>query len=94
MEGKEYGTTTGRRRKVNYMNLDKLIESTMISGTTDLIISKVDVLREVNIYKLYHKNQLICFESIDEMKKYIASELKKCCVLLVNIIFSDNPETI
>ena len=94
MEGKEYGTTTGRRRKVNYMNLDKLVESVIISGTTDLIISKVDVLKKVNIYKLYHKNQLVCFENIDEMKKYIANELTTRCDLLTNIIFSDSPEII
>lgn len=94
MKGKEYGTTTGRRRKVNYMNLDKLTKSVIISGTTDLIISKVDVLIELDIYKLYHKKELVCFENIEEMKKYITSNLRKQCELIDNIIFSDNPETI
>ena len=94
LEGKEYGTTTGRKRKVNFMNLDNLIVAANVSGTTELIISKVDVLTELGIYKLYHNNQLVWFENIEEIKKYITSELKKCCELLVNIIFSDNPETI
>ena len=94
MKGVEYGTTTGRKRKVNYMNLDKLIQSVNISGTTDLIISKIDVLRELDIYKLYHNNQLVSFGSIDEMTKYITSKLQQSCDLLFNIIFSDNPETI
>ena len=37
--GNEFGTTTGRRRKVNWLNLDKLIKAINISGTTHIIIS-------------------------------------------------------
>ena len=51
-EGKEYGTTTGRRRKVNWLNIIKLGEAINISGTTHVIISKIDVLININIFKL------------------------------------------
>ena len=46
-EGEEYGTTTGRKRKVNFLNLDKLIYSINISGTNNLIMSKIDILENV-----------------------------------------------
>ena len=52
--GQEYGTTTGRRRKVNYLNLDKLIFALNTGGGSHLIVSKCDVLEEARIFKLYY----------------------------------------
>ena len=57
LEGEEYGTTTGRKRKVNWLNFDKLVEAINKSGTTDIIISKIDVLEKVNSFKLIFNNQ-------------------------------------
>jgi adenylosuccinate synthase len=37
--GQEYGATTGRRRTVNWLNLDKLLTAINLSGTTKLTIS-------------------------------------------------------
>ena len=42
--GHEYGVTTGRRRKVNWLNLDKLVDSCNLTGTTTLIINKCDII--------------------------------------------------
>mgnify|MGYP001369377414 FL=1 len=78
-EGKEFGTTTGRMRKVNWLNLDKLIQAINITGTTDIIISKVDVLEKVNIFKLIHNRNLKIFNSIDGMKEYINMNLTNNC---------------
>ena len=50
--GQEYGTTTGRRRKVNWLNLNKLIHAINVSGTTHIVISKNDVLVDLNIFKI------------------------------------------
>ena len=50
--GKEYGVTTGRKRKVNWLNVDLLIKAVNISGTTHLVISKIDILKQLNIYIL------------------------------------------
>ena len=93
-EGKEFGTTTGRMRKVNWLNLDKLIQAINITGTTDIIISKVDVLEKVNIFKLIHNRILQIFNSIDGMKEYINMNLTNYCKYLTNIIYSDNVEFI
>ena len=92
-EGKEYGTTTGRRRKVNWLNIVKLGEAINISGTTHVIISKIDVLININIFKLYG-SELISFDNINLMKKYIEIFLHNYCNNLEDIIYSDNVETI
>ena len=92
--GKEYGTTTGRRRKVNWLNIDKLIYSINISGTTDLIISKVDVLEKVNLYKVIYNNTIIEYQDFVMMKKNINKILRNNCLLLDKIIYSNDPETI
>ena len=80
--GKEYGTTTGRKRKVNWLNLDKLIEAINISGTTILIVSKVDVMEIVGIFKLIHNETIHWFDCLQSMKKYIDSTLRKKCPLM------------
>ena len=41
--GNEFGVTTGRKRRVNWLNMDKLIKTINFSGTTHFIISKVDI---------------------------------------------------
>ena len=92
--GEEYGTTTGRRRTVNYLNLDLLIKAVNISGTTHIIISKVDVLEKAKVYKYYHKNKLNSCLSLENLMFTIRKILLDSCLLLKCINFSDNPETI
>lgn len=38
----EYGTTTGRERRLGYLDLPQIRRANMINGTTELIISKLD----------------------------------------------------
>ena len=92
--GNEFGTTTGRARKVNWLNLDKLIKAIQISGTTDIIISKVDVLKEVGVWKYYLRGKLHEFFSEDELIINIKNNLNMNCNILDNIIFSNSPESI
>lgn len=90
--GKEYGTTTGRMRTTNWLNLDKLIEAINISGTTIIIISKIDVIEKINIYKLFYNFNIINFDNFSQMKEFINDKLKEHCNLLDEIIYSDNVE--
>ena len=92
--GQEYGVTTGRRRKVNWLNLDKLIEAIEVSGATDLIVNKCDILQKVGVYRLFHNSNLIEFESLEQMKEYIQIYLFKSSTLLKRVLFSGNPELI
>jgi len=92
--GKEYGVTTGRRRKVNWLNLDMLINATNIMGTTDLIINKCDIIIEFGKFKVFQNGALVSFLSFDEMSKYITKVLYKECSYLADITFSYDPEKI
>lgn len=93
-EGREYGVTTGRRRKVNWLNINKLQQAINYSGTSHLIISKLDVLDNLKLFKLIYNNDIISFTNMNDMKKYIEEYLNNNCVELINIIYSDDVENI
>lgn len=42
--GKEYGTTTGRARRVGWLDLESVKFSCDVSGITDIAITKIDIL--------------------------------------------------
>lgn len=92
--GQEIGTTTGRKRKTNWINIDKLIYAINVSGTTDLIISKVDVIERLGIFKGYHNDTLVNFDSIENMKDYIKSTIYTNCHFVNDIIFSGTVDSI
>ena len=92
--GHEYGTTTGRRRKVNYLNLDKLIESLTITGATHLIVNKNDILEKLNIFKLFYGGRLVEFDNWYKMARFIDSATATECSDLQTIIFSKSPEIV
>ena len=69
--GNEYGSTTGRRRQCNYLNLDKLLEALYINNCNVCIINKMDVLEQLDVYRLYHKGELKKFNTSSEMETYI-----------------------
>ena len=93
-EGNEYGTTTNRARLVNYLNLNKLISAIEISGTTELIISKVDIVEKAHIFRYYYQDILHTVDTLQQMKDNIQEILYSNTSLLKNIIFSSNPEKI
>jgi len=89
--GEEYGVTTGRKRKVKWLNLKKLIKAIHISGVTHLVISKVDILEKAKTFKLFDQNEiLLVFNTIEQMRFYIETILKENCNL-TSIVFSNTP---
>jgi adenylosuccinate synthase len=52
--GNEFGSTTGRKRQCNWLNLSKLIKAIKVNSCTDLVLSKCDILRSLNEK---HENQ-------------------------------------
>lgn len=97
--GEEFGVTTGRRRKVNWLNLDKLVRAVKITGTTNIVISKCDILDKVSCYKLTFNNSLKEFSSLEEMKFFIKQVLTNSCVpteggMLSEVVFSSSPKEI
>jgi len=92
--GAEFGVSTGRKRKVNWLNLDKLIKAINISGTTDLIVSKVDILEKAKIFKVIYKSEVVEYKNINDMLSSVENILKSNCRLLDNINFSNNVNNI
>ena len=91
--GKEFGTTTGRRRIVNYLNLDKLIQAINMSGTTHLIMSKVDIVCEVGVFKYYFQGILHECSDIQCMKSCLANIIRRY-TSITDIVFSSKPTEI
>ena len=92
--GNEIGATTGRQRKVNWLNVDKLIKSINISGTTHVIISKTDILFDLKLFKIIHENKTVTFNTLKEMEAYILNIIMKECRFVKKILFSNNVETV
>ena len=92
--GEEYGSTTGRQRIVNWLNVDKLIKAINISGTTSLIISKVDIIQKLGIYKIYYKEKLISYENYNNMKDDLISIICSNCIICKDIFISNNPHSL
>ena len=92
--GNEFGTTTGRMRKINWLNLDKLVKSINISGTTDVIISKVDILEIISVFKYIWNEKIIEHKSLNLLINSVREVIHNSCPLVQNIVFSDNPKKI
>ncbi|NBW13376.1 MAG: hypothetical protein EBR82_35740 [Caulobacteraceae bacterium] len=92
--GQEFGSTTGRKRIVNWLNLNKLIDSIKISGVTKLIINKCDILEKIHTYKLFQNNNLYKFNTLQTMQSFIRNQLNHILHESVDITFSGNKEHI
>ena len=88
-EGSEFGATTGRRRQVNWMDVNLLLKAVNLNGVTDLVINKVDILRNVGRWALIN-DEKIEFDSEGEFKSYV----EKVFPSGVKVYWSDSPERI
>lgn len=88
-EGKEVGATTGRRRQVNFLNINSLIKAFRISGVTELIVNKMDVLQNVNCWKIISNNEVIDLQTEENFKLFLEKALPK-----TTIKYSYSPEVI
>lgn len=82
--GMEFGATTGRKRKVRWLDLDGVIKAININGVTELIINKADILEQVGVFKYVYNETLHQVSTLEEFKKAVNSI----------IIDNDGPHTI
>ena len=80
--GQEFGATTGRKRQTNWIDLDFLAKSCRINGVTDLVINKMDVMREVMGDEEWE----------NEFRHRVSNIAEQCGV--PRVYFSDNPYSI
>jgi adenylosuccinate synthase len=92
--GEEYGSTTGRRRQVNWMNMQLLERGININGVTHLVFNKVDVLRAVQRWAVIDHGKVVKFKSEKAMKEFIAKRLRSLGLRKDHVFFSESKETI
>ena len=79
--GQEFGATTGRPRKCNWLDLDLLRKAIQINGVTHLIMNKMDVLKEVQTWRVRNGDlRALHFLSEQAMKEHIKEEAISCGV--------------
>jgi adenylosuccinate synthase len=88
--GHEYGATTGRRRQCNYLDIDHLSKIVRRMGVTDLLINKMDVLRQANVWKLKTAISILQFDSEEAFANAITDSVPNT----VSITLSDRPDRI
>lgn len=92
--GCEYGATTGRARQVNYLDLDSLTIAANINGVTDLIMNKVDILQQLDEWKLYNRGNLINCGKQETFEETVKDILFSNCPSIEQVIFSFSPNEI
>ena len=91
--GQEFGATTGRPRKCNWLDTKLLRKAIRINGVTDLIVNKMDVLKEVETWRVREGDkQFVYFLNEEAMKEHITIEARSSGVR--DISFSYSPEAI
>jgi len=99
-KGQEFGVTTGRRRAVNWLNIDRLIRAVNMTGTTHLIVSKCDVLEESDVIKVkfsgdkFEPDTYINLASIIKFESFIIKQVEEYCEGIKSVRFSYSPESI
>ena len=92
--GKICEAASGIARKVNWLNMNKLVEAVNKSGVTHLAVAKCDVLESLNLLKMTYNGVLMQADSIEEMKKAITLIIRNDCDLVEDIYFAHSPESI
>ena len=95
--GKEYGATTGRPRKIQWLDLPRLFDSVLMSGATTVYINKIDILREVDVWKLSFASEgdFEPVECVDEAEfRWRIKDYLSVLPWTVELIFSGDPNGI
>jgi adenylosuccinate synthase len=92
--GEEFGATTGRRRQVNWMNMQTLEKAIRMNGVTHVVFNKIDVLRKVGEWCVIDDDQVHHFENEKKMQSFITARLRKLDIPRNRIFFSENKDRI
>ena len=90
--GDEYGATTGRKRQVNWMNMNLLEKAANINGVTHLVINKMDILEKVKRWTTIHNDNLVSYLDSRGFTTHIKSSLSDTNI--DNFYFSSSPQHI
>jgi len=92
--GQEYGATTGRLRKVNYLNTETLYKSIKVNHPTHIVLNKLDILRAVKDWRMINPLGM----SVDLISEnYFCAEIESFVNGIdpsISVIFSDSPDRV
>ena len=71
--GAEFGSTTGRKRQCNYIDLDRLAEAAFVNQVTHVVINKCDVLTDPRVDT--YRTTAASFHDMDRLEREICDRL-------------------
>jgi len=92
--GEEFGATTGRRRQVNWMNMQTAERAIRMNGVTHVVFNKVDVLREAGQWAVIDNDKVIPFEGEQPMQEFVKKRLTALTIKPENVFFSESKDKI
>ncbi len=98
--GQEFGVTTGRKRAVNWLNLDRLIRAVNMTGTTHLVVSKCDILEKASVKKIkfsggkFEPDTYMNIKDMNQFEHFVEKQIRENCFEIKTIKFSYSPEMI
>jgi adenylosuccinate synthase len=93
IHGKEKGVTTGRKRKVRYLCVERLINSIQATGTTIVVINKWDILEELSILNYIIKDKIYKAKTSIDMFTFLRDLIRSCCPQVAHVIYSASPKS-
>ena len=90
--GQEFGATTGRKRQVNWIDLNFLKKAIKINGVTHLVVNKIDVLEKVGQWALFDNATKKHFDSGGDFEDFLMRSVIPD--KLHQVLFSSSPHTI
>jgi adenylosuccinate synthase len=92
--GEEFGSTTGRRRQVNWLNIQTLERAIRMNGVTHVVLNKIDILNNVGVWKAIDRKKTLSFKGPNEMKKFVRARLANFGIPARQVYFSESRERI
>ena len=88
--GQEIGVTTGRKRNIRFLDVNRLVHAVRKTGTNILVLQKWDILDRLgSSFKRYYMNGEL--RTSHTMRSEVADILYKNCPELERILFSQSP---
>ena len=88
--GQEFGATTGRPRKCNWINIDSLAYAAKVNDITHLVVNKIDILDKVNKFVYYEQDK----EHDAGSRFGLITAIVRSLPEKTQVIFSDTPHSI
>jgi len=73
--GEEYGATTSRPRQCNWLDFSLLQKAININGVNKVVVNKLDILRQVNVWKLINNKELLEFKDENQIKDWLRTNI-------------------